>query len=41
MLNNYRVWDNLDRVCARRNSDNVSDNTNRGGVRGFYHRRTS
>ena len=41
MLNNYRVRDNLNRVCARRNSNNISNNTNRGGVRGFYYRRTS
>ena len=40
MLNNRRVRDNLNRVCGGRNSDNISDNANRG-VRGFYHRRTS
>ena len=36
-----RVRDNLNRVCSRRNSNNISNNANRGGVRGFYHRRTS
>ena len=35
-----RVRDNLNRVCSRRNSNNISDNANRG-VRGFYYRRTS
>ena len=35
-----RVRDNLNRVYARGNSNNISNNANRG-VRGFYHRRTS
>ena len=30
-----RVRDNLNRVYARRNSDNISNNANRGGVRGY------
>ena len=40
MLNNRRVRDNLNRVCSGRDSNNVSDNANRG-ARGFYRRRTS
>ena len=36
-----RVRDNLNRVYARCDSNNISNNANRGGVRGFYHRRTS
>ena len=30
-----RVRDNLNRVCARRDNNNTSNNANRGGVRGY------
>ena len=35
-----RVRENLNRVCGRRDSNDISDNANRG-ARGFYRRRTS
>ena len=35
-----RVRENLNRVYSRRDSNNISDDANRG-VRGFYYRRTS
>ena len=34
MLNNRRVRDNSNGVCAGRDSDDVGDDTDRGGARG-------